>query len=815
MQPLFMPRPALALAIALMPAAVLAQAQRSYDVAAGPLDAALRSTAAQAGVALIFTAEQTAGQRSAGLRGSYTVEAAFEALLAGTAWQAVRQASGAYALRRVEQVVPAAAAGATLATVNVTATAPGAASDDSGSYAAKGPSATATRLALSLRETPQSVSVITRQRMDDQGMDSMSEVLEQTPGLSVQNIGASRYTVYSRGYAIDNYQFDGIATSIDVVTQNIPQAETDLVIYDRVEVLRGAAGLLVGAGDPSGTINLVRKKPSRDFQGHVGTGLGSWGRRRAEIDVSGPLAQEGRVRGRFVAAAEQGGTHVDFYKEKKRTLYGVAEVDLPDGSLLTAGLHYQRSNPRGSSGSGLPLFHSDGSPTDFGPHTNAGARWNTNRIEAYNLFATLEKPLPQGWLLKLSANHLRGKRSGSSADASWGFPERDTGEGVMLYGGYSRAWQRQTGVDASVLGPLQLWGRRHEMVLGFNWAEYDNQHEPADDDIEGRAINIYHWGNQTGLPVIAADKLMDYDTWQKQYGAYGVLRLKPRDDLSVIVGARLSNYRYALSTLYTSAALAPRSSVVGMRENAAFTPYGGIVYDLNDNHSLYASYTSIFKPQSQRDRNGAVLDPREGDNYELGIKSEFLGGRLASSAALYWVRQDNLAEVDAGQTVPGTLPAVAAYRAVKGARTQGVDFEINGEIARGWQVGASYNYNSTEDAAGQRIRTVFPRQMAKLWTSYRFGGVLRGLTLGGGVNWQDRIHFTATPWQLGKAVTAEQKAYAVVNLMARYEFDRQWSATLNLNNLFDKRYLQGLDTTFYTGYYAATRNVTLNLKYRF
>src|SRR2546427_13218697 len=100
MQPLFMPRPALALAIALMPAAVLAQAQRSYDVAAGPLDAALRSTAAQAGVALIFTADQTAGQRSAGLRGSYTVEGAFEALLAGTAWQAVRQASGAYALRR-------------------------------------------------------------------------------------------------------------------------------------------------------------------------------------------------------------------------------------------------------------------------------------------------------------------------------------------------------------------------------------------------------------------------------------------------------------------------------------------------------------------------------------------------------------------------------------------------------------------------------------------------------------------------------------------------------------------------------------------
>ncbi|MDR0226830.1 MAG: TonB-dependent receptor [Burkholderiaceae bacterium] len=815
MQTLFMSRHALALAIVVMPAAVLAQAQHRYDIAAGPLDAALRSAAAQAGVALIFTAGQTAGLRSPGLQGNHTVEGAFEALLAGTSWQAVRQGSG-YALRRVEQALPAPCTGTMLATVTVTAEAEGSAtSEGTGSYAARGPSGTATRLALSLRETPQSVSVVTRQRMDDQGMDSLAEVLEQTPGLSVQNIGASRYTIYSRGYAIDNYQYDGIATATDVVTQNIPQTQSDLVIYDRVEVLRGAAGLLVGAGDPSGTINLVRKKPTRAFQGHAGVGLGSWGRRRGEIDVSGPLAEDGRGRGRFVAAAEQGGTHVQYYEEKKQTLYGVAEADLPDGSLLTAGLHYQNSNPRGGSGSGLPLFYSDGSPTHFSPSMNAGARWNTNRIEAYNLFATLEKPLPGDWTLKLSANHLRGKRSGASADASWGFPDRETGEGVMLYGGYSRAWQRQTGLDASVQGPLQLWGRRHEAVLGLNWAEYDNQHEPADDDIEGREVNIYRWNNETGLPVAAADKLMDYDTWQKQYGAYGVLRLKPRDDLSVILGARVSNYRYRLSTLYASAALAPRSSVVSMRESAAVTPYGGIVYDLNDTHSLYASYTSIFKPQSQRDRNGAVLDPREGDNYELGIKSEFLGGRLASSAALYWVRQDNLAEVDTGQTVPGTSPALAAYRAVKGARTQGLDFEVNGEIAPGWQVGASYNYNTTEDAGGQRIRTVFPRQMARLWTSYRFGGAFTGLTLGGGVNWQDRIYFTATPWQLGKAVTAEQKAYAVVNLMARYEFDRQWSATLNLNNLFNKQYLQGLDTTFYTGYYAATRNVTLNLKYRF
>ncbi|WP_242671866.1 TonB-dependent siderophore receptor [Stutzerimonas kirkiae] len=760
---------------------------------------------------LSFAAGQTAGLASPGLRGRYSVDEGLARLLVGSGLYAQRQGNGGYVL---VSVAPGDAL--ELGATSITGNALGARTEGAGSYTS-GSSNSATRLNLSIRETPQSISVVTRQRMDDEQLTSIETLLDRTPGISVQNIGTSRYGISSRGYSIDTIQLDGVLTALDLVSQNIPQTQADLVIYDRVEVLRGAAGLLTGAGDPSGTINLVRKKPTQAFQGYVGFSLGSRDRYRSEVDVSGPLGAATGLRGRFVGAHEQGGTHIDHYEQRKSVLYGVLEADLAETTLLTFGLDYQTSDPRGQSTSGLPLFHDTGAQTRFDPSDNAAARWNRNEIEAYNAFASLERKLARDWSLKLSANHLYGTREFSGAHASWGFPDQVTGSGVRLYGGLGEATQRQNGFDVNTQGPFELWGRRHELVLGFNWSEFENFHEPMRGaGIEGRYIDIYQWDNNTAGPTITGEKLMDYDGWQKQHGTYAALRLKPRDDLAIILGVRASGYQYRLSQIYTSPVLAANNRITEMKESGVVTPYAGVVYDIDDVHSMYFSYTSIFKPQSQRDRTGAVLDPREGDNYEAGLKSEFFGGRLNSAVALYQINQDNLAEADAGQTVPGTSPVQAAYRAVNGAKTRGVDVELSGELQAGWQIGASYNYSSTEDADGKRIRPTFPRQMVKLWTSYRLPGGWNRLTLGGGVNWQSGIHYTATTWQLpGIVLRGEQKAYAVANLMARYDINEQLSATFNLNNLFDKEYLQGLDTTFHTGIYAPTRNIMANLKYSF
>lgn len=772
---------------------------RSYDIPAGPLGETLSRISRESGRTLSADPALLQGRNAPAVRGDYSAEQAAQVALAGSGLRLLVTGSGTLSVQ------PSNDSGALeLGTLSVVGSGLGEATEGTGSYTT-GSTSTATKLKLSLRETPQSVSVLTRQRLDDQGLNSLTDVLEQTPGISVQNIDSERFSIYSRGYSIDSYQYDGVPTTLVVTTTATPQSLTDTAIYDRVEVLRGATGLMTGAGDPSGTINLVRKRPTDTFQGHISAGLGSWNLYRTEVDVSGPLVDSGHLRGRLVGAYQQNDSFVDHYQQEKEVYYGILEADLSESTLLSVGFDYQKSDPRGVSYASFPLFYSDGSQTDFSRSTNPAARWSSREQNTLNTFASVEQRLEHDWTLKLSVNQLYSSRDSKLASASWGFPDKATGEGMFLYGGGGHGWQKQTGIDAQAQGPFQLFGREHELVAGFNYSRFEDHNTPDRDDLEGRPINYYDWDNQTPEPI-SQGKYWDNDTVIRQRGSYLATRLKPTDDLSVILGVRASHYSYN----YTLGADPARNA----KENGVVTPYAGVVYDLNDVHSLYASYTSIFKPQYYRDITGAYLDPREGDNYEIGLKSEYFGGRLNTAIAVYEVKQDNLAEA-VGATIPDS-GGEAAYRALQGAKTKGIDLEVSGELLPEWNLSASYSHTVTKDADGQRINTVAPAEMVKLWTTYRLPGALQRLTIGGGMNWQSGIHFSTTHWQMpGVNLKAEQDDYAVFNLMGRYRFSEQLSATLNVNNLFDKKYLSALDTTFLGGYYGDPRNLMLTTRYDF
>ncbi|MBK4998135.1 TonB-dependent siderophore receptor [Pseudomonas sp. S31] len=795
----------LAGSLLVLPAA-WAQPQR-YDIPAGSLAQALSQFAAASGVMITFSAEDTAGLSSPGLRGDFELDQGFARLLQGSGLRLVQAGDKRYVLAKAES-----GGALELGATSINAAGLGANTDGTGSYTT-GLSSTATKLPLTLRETPQSISVVTRQRMDDQGLNDITDVLRQTPGLSVQSLGSERFNVYSRGYSVDNYQFDGIPTTLDIVSQVSAQSLADMAIYDRVEVLRGATGLMTGAGDPSATINMVRKRPTAEFKGHVSAGLGSWDKYRTELDLSGPLTPTGNVRGRMVAAYQQNNSYVEHYSQEKQIFYGILEADLGDSTLLTVGADYQKNDPKGSSSVAFPLFYSNGKQTGFSRSTNSAARWSSNPQDALNTFASIEQQLGHDWSLKVAANQMYIKRDGYKlATASWGFPDITSGDGVRLYGGAGSTWQKQTGLDVQLQGPFTLGGRQHELIVGYNFSRYENRHSPLRGTaIEGTYVNFYDWDNYTTKPDTSNGKLYDGDTTIYQSGGYIATRLRPTDDLSLILGARVSNYKYDYDLEYV---LTPRSNRnTQYRESGVVTPYAGVVYDIDDIHSVYVSYTSIYKPQSVRDASGATLDPREGDNYEVGLKSEFFGGRLNTSVAAYVIEQDNLAVVDPGQVVPGTT--TSAYKAVSGATTRGFEVEANGELAPGWNLAASYNHSITEDADDERINSEAPANMLKLWTTYRLPGDFDRLTLGGGANWQSGTHITVTPSTALGTVKAKQSQFTVVNLMARYQLTDQLSTTLNVNNLFDKKYISALDTTFYSGYYGEPRNVMLSTRYDF
>jgi outer membrane receptor for ferric coprogen and ferric-rhodotorulic acid len=238
----------------------------------------------------------------------------------------------------------------TLPTVNVTAQSVPGITEDSDSYTTPVMS-TATKLPLSIRETPQSVTVITRQRMDDQNMLMVSDAIQSTPGLSVNTWGPGRDIFYARGFEVDNITYDGLTIGLnDFGTDLVP---ADLSLYDRIEVVRGAAGLTQGAGNPGAAINFVRKRPTRDARFSLNTQLGNWDRYGIGADVSGPLNTAGTLRGRAVVNWQDYRSFQDVVTDERKLVYLIAEADIARNTLLTVSASRQESDST-NSWTGLP-----------------------------------------------------------------------------------------------------------------------------------------------------------------------------------------------------------------------------------------------------------------------------------------------------------------------------------------------------------------------------------------------------------------------------------------------------------------------------
>ncbi|WP_306580116.1 TonB-dependent receptor [Pseudomonas sp.] len=769
---------------------------REYHIGQGDLGQALTRFATQAGIVLSFDPTATQGRKTPGLEGVYGVDDGLQVLLSGSGLRVMRESDDRYF------IVPAAeeTGAMELSATHVNSVGLGATTEGTGSYTT-GVTSTATKMNLSIRETPQSISVITRQRMDDQHLASITDVLKETPGITMSQDGGERFNIYSRGSAINSYQFDGVNTSQQNETRNMPSTLLDTALYDHIEVVRGATGLMTGAGEPGGVINLIRKKPTREFKAYVKGSVGSWDNFRSEADVSGPLTETGNVRGRMVVAKQDNQTFMDWYDQKREIVYGVAEADLTDTTLVRLGVDYQKYRSTGAPG--VPLIYSNGQQTHFSRSTSSGARWMYDDFETLNYTATLEQQLADDWKLRVVTNYMDVDRD---ADLGWfrsttgnSFLNQQTGvasaERAMI-----SANQVQKGVDVNLQGSYELFGRSHDLVVGYNYSDYKNHH----DSLSGgnTDFNFYTWDNYLARDGYRPSVLLDIKT--RQSGYFVANRFNLSDELHWLLGARVSNYSYDYNfTSRITGLNTPRK----MRETGEVTPYTGLVYDLTPEQSIYASYTDIFQPQSSQDKNGQVLAPVIGKNYEMGWKGEFYEGRLNASAALFVVERDNFAELDPGQITPSRT---SAYRAVDGAKTKGFDLEISGEVAPGWNVQAGYSHARTEDADSKRLNTQLPMDTLRLWTTYRLTGHWDKLTLGGGVNWDSSKSLTFTDLNNAKAKDAD---YAVASLMARYQVTDHFAATLNVNNLFDEKYYAGMAGSY--GHYGTPRNAMLDLRYDF
>ena len=654
-----------------------------------------------------------------------------------------------------------------------------------------------------LREIPQSTTVLTWQRLRDGNATSLDSAMRKTPGVMVLSNDDGRSSIYSRGFEFDSFSMNGLITPLSSLYGTQP----DMAIVDHVEILRGPSGLFTGTGEPAGTINMRLKQPTEDFRFNVTGIAGSWNNRRIEADVSGALNESGTVRGRLVGAYGARDSWMDVVDNKVALAYGTIAVDLDANTTATFSLSHRKRDITPTNG--LPTY-ADGTTLDLPVSTYTGADWNYFDNTVTDAMAEVERRFDDGGHYKLSALFTR-----AEADMQYAF----AGSAASPTGVVSAlAWlardytQDSFSLDAHMSRPFYWFGVENNLILGADYRSNDTRMFNQQGRITG-AFDLNDWDPAIPRPAVSYVTRTDTDT--SQYGLYGQWRVKPAANLTAVAGARLSWYDNAttVTTLASGARVESREKF-----NAEVTPYLGLIWDLNDRTSAYASFTEIFQPQTETDASGALLKPRTGRQYELGLKADLFTNTNASFA-LFRIEDENRAVGDPAGT--------GEFVGLGKARLQGVEVEVTGSITDNWEVSAGYtytdsSYRDTDRPTTNKLEYYAPNHMLHLWTKYTFDdrfGRLDGSWIGGGIKAFSDYESLVRTYNPGTGAVGEtnvrSSGYAVVDLMAGYRLTDTMTASLTVNNVLGKKYYERVHNPTNFNFYGEPRSVTFKINANF
>lgn len=654
-------------------------------------------------------------------------------------------------------------------------------------------SSSATKLNIEAKETPQTINVVTRQQIEDFGLTSTRDVLRNTPGVTVSNQETERTTYMARGFEISNILTDGVGFPLSGYNYN--NTNPDTYFYDRVEVVKGADSLTNAFGDPSATINNIRKRPTQEFQASGGVSYGSWDTQRYEADVSGSILPSGKVRGRIMGYEQTGDSYLDRYSAEKNGFAGIVEADLTDSTLLTAGYSQEQNKPNANNWGALPLLDANGKQISYDRSYNPNPDWAHWDNETQNAFVELKQKLNDQWNAKLTYNYLDTKHN-SRLLYYYGYPKSD-GSGVSLTPWGGQEHQEKHAVDFNLEGTYKLFNREHEATLGYSYVRNHQQDKQSTGTINDSNViksTTTDWASWTPQSITWSDFTEAANYKQNINSIYAATRLHLNEDLKLLLGA---NYVQAESKgeSYSSPMSYSESKV---------SPYVGLTYNFTPEYTGYMSYTSIFRPQTGIDKDtNQALKPIEGKSYEMGVKSSWLDDRLTGTLSVFKTEQNNypLRNSD-GNPLNRKVPT-------SDLESQGVEVGLSGQITDNVNLSFGYAQFSIKDTKnGGEARTYNPNQTLNLLTT-NTPPVLPKLKVGAGLQWQDGIKL----YDSNVNGTIKQDAYALVNLMASYEVNDHITLQANGNNIFDKKYLNSFPDG--QAFYGAPANYTVAVKFKY
>ncbi|TXR53903.1 TonB-dependent siderophore receptor [Reinekea thalattae] len=636
-----------------------------------------------------------------------------------------------------------------------------------------------TKTPASLKDIPQSITVLTNELIEDRGFVYLDDATKATPGLRTLTNDSGRSSIFSRGYEYDDLLIDGLPAPISSILGSLPS----LSAIDRIEIMRGPSGLFSSTSELGGIMNLVRKRATEETQASVTAGYGSYGRYQAEADVSGALNNSGSVRGRVVASQVDNSSQTEGNDNINQSLYSTVEIDLTDRTELSVGLLYQTKDL--TPNNGLPTYD-DGSLIDVDTSTFIGADWNEFTSSSLDVFADLTHQFSNGGRGRVAA---RASSREADYEYAYSFDSADAnGDFDSLRGAYAEAEQLALAIDASYSQPFEAFGHVSEFVVGIDHKQEDTDQTSAAAVVAG-SFNVFDFDSSAiSNSLFDFSNTSDSESTESEQAVYGKLTLRPVADLAVITGARMS--RYEISTGTDEA------------DGFAFTPYAGLVYDLTDSQALYASYSQVFNPQTEVDDNGDFIDPRVGQQYEAGIKGSYANGLLNSRLTVFQLTDKNRAYDEDDDD---------AYEASGELQVRGFEAEVSGQYGP-LDILAGYTYMTTETISGSDNSrfTLMPEHSVNIWSKYNFtseNAVLRDASVGAGVTAVSEFSVYGTD------ITAP--AYATVDASLSKSIGENLKMSFRVNNILDEKYYARVGSTLLFNFYGESRSYMANATYSF
>lgn len=654
----------------------------------------------------------------------------------------------------------------------------------------------ATNLDMAIKETPQSISVISEEQLEQFGADDINDALRMATGIQVEQTSTNLTQYIARGFEIKNTQIDGVGlpNGWGLVTNAM-----DSFGFEKIEVIRGANGLLTGVGNSAGTINYVRKRPTNEAQGHLGVTGGSWDRRRVEADYSTPFTADGSWAGRVVVATEESDSYLRDFETDRKYVYGVIDGQIGENGALAFGYSWQEANTNHGMWGALTFTTVDGERLDWDRSASATQDWTYWNSTTHAAFVEYTHQLGENWQMQTSYNYRLYDHDAKifMAYSVTGF-DPVTHEG--LYGwAYKSPYETEAHlVDAKLNGKFELFGREHQAMLGVSWATSDgtDYYNPTDTSgVQFGALPPFPYAGDAIPEPVWGERAVYTTMDQKMKRVFGASRLSVTDRVNAVLGFNWAEYE--LDAVDNE----------GKRTNKTdrkFSPYAGLTFDFTDNVLGYVNYSYIFQPQEQVDLGRNYLGPSRGTNYEAGVKVEWLDQRLLTTFAVFKAKQDALATYVDTQFMDGF--AYAYHREVD-VESEGIEFEATGKLGEHVDVLLGYTYLRMDGEDGDDTYSWVPRRTANATISARVPS-FTSLSFGVSGKWQSGISgeedYTFHP--------VYQDSYALVNAFAAWAIQPNITVRANVANIGDEKYITSL---YDVGYYGAPRNYSVSLDWRF